>query len=246
MRKKSLILIGIILFLSQNSANTAINEKITETRGYISASVEKTKEVSPNVATVTFTKENSSKILETASKDNKTALAKMNAEFEKLKQSGIKLEFIKGSYNVHPNYSYKSDKRTLIDYTVSNSITVKTTDIDYLGKIIDCALSAGADRVNSLTFSHESNGNNCNELIWQAAHETREMAKVAANAAGQELKGVKAIHTSCYQGVNNTAGLMRNSVKSAKAADYADDIETSITPQKIKFRASVNAEYYVK
>ena len=73
MRKKSLILIGIILFLSQNSANTAINEKITETRGYISASVEKTKEVSPNVATVTFTKENSSKILETASKDNKTA-----------------------------------------------------------------------------------------------------------------------------------------------------------------------------
>lgn len=248
MKKTSLILAGIILFLSQNAVNSAVTEKITENRGYISASVEKTKEVAPNLATVTFTKENSSKTIETASNDNKTAIAKMNAALEKLKASGMKIEIVRGSYNVRPNYSYKSDKRNIIDYTVTNSITVKTSDIDSLGKIIDAALAAGADRVNSLSFSYESNGNNCGELIWQATHEAREMAKVSANAAGNEIKGVKAISTSCYQGINN-AKTFRNfaaSEQSAKMADVEEMLETSVTPQKIKIRASVNAEFYVK
>ena len=35
------------------------------------------------------------------------------------------------------------------------------------------------------------------------------MAKVSANAAGHEIKGVKTVTTSCYQGINN-ATTMRN------------------------------------
>jgi len=249
MKKTSLILAGIILFLSQNTVGSAVvTEKITENRGYITASVEKTKEVAPNTASITFTKENSSKVLETASNENKAAISKMNAELEKLKAAGIKIEIVKGYYSVHPNYSYKSDKRNITDYTVTNSITVKTSDTNSLGKIIDAALSAGADRVSSLSFSYESTGNNCNELIWQATHEAREMAKVSANAAGQEIKGVKAISTSCYQGINNAATLrnFKSAGQSAKMADIEEMLETSVTPQKIKIRASVNAEFYVK
>ena len=47
MKKMSLILAGVILLLSQNTVNSAVTENITENRGYISATVEKTKEVSP-------------------------------------------------------------------------------------------------------------------------------------------------------------------------------------------------------
>ena len=248
MKKMSLILAGIILFLSQNTINAAVTEKITESRGYVSATVEKTKEVAPNKASVTFSKENTAKTLETASNENKIVISKMNAELEKLKASGIKLEIIKGNYNAYPNYSYRTDKRNIIDYTVTNSITVKTSDTDSLGKIVDAVLSAGADRVSSLSFSYESNGNNCNELIWQATHEAREMAKVSANAAGNEIKGVKAVTTSCYQGINNSTTL-RNSYgagKSAKMAEVEDMLETSVAPQKIKLRATVHAEFYVK
>ena len=248
MKKISLVLTCFTLILCQNTVYSAVTEKITETRGYISASVEKTKEVAPNVASVTFTKENTAKTLDAASNDNKAAISKMNAALEKLKTSGIKLEAVKGSYNVSPNYSYKTERK-LIDYTVTNSITVKTSDTESLGTIIDAVLAAGADRVSSLYFSYESTGNNCNELIWQATHETREMAKVAANAAGQEIKGLKAISTSCQQGINNSTTLMRNfagSGQSAKMADIENIIETSITPQKIKIRANVHAEYYVK
>lgn len=248
MKKISILFAILVLLTSQNTVNSAINENIEEQRGYITASVEKTKEVEPNKASITFTKENSAKSVQVASAENKAAIAKMNEELTKLKNSGKKLDVITGSYYVRPNYSYKSEKRNIIDYTVTNSITVKTSDIESLGKIIDAVLSAGADRVSALNFTYESTGNNCNDLIWQATQETRNMAKTAANAAGHEIKGIKSISTSCYQGVNNST-VIRNFAKSAAMTDQEaslESIETSVTPQKIKIRASVNAEYYVK
>ena len=249
MKKLSIILAGL-LFLSQNISGAVVVQNSTDERGYISASAEKVKEVSPNKAQVSFTKENTAKTVQVASNDNKAAVAKIKAELEKLKASGKKIEISTGSYIVRPNYSYKGEKRnTITDYTVSNSVIVKTSEIDMLGKIIDIVLAAGADRVNSLNFSYESNGNNCNEMIKQATLETLGMAKAAAVAAGSDIKGIKSLHTSCYQGTNNVSVQRNFAAKSLSAgADMMSEsyVETSISPQNIKMRANVNAEYYVK
>ena len=246
--KKTLILSSVLtLFFYQNSFNCFATE-LPEQQGFITTFVEKTKEVDPNMASVTFTKENTAKSVQTASAENKAAVAKMNEELTKLKNSGKKFEINTGSYSVRPNYSYKNDKKNLIDYTVVNSVTVKTADIDLLGKIIDIALTAGADRVSGLNFTYESSDNNnaCKDLIWLATHETREIAKVAANAANHEIKRLRFMSTSCVQDGSNPT-IMRNfAMKSSANKDAAQNIETSVTPHKIKIRASINAEYYVK
>lgn len=246
--KKTLILSAVLtLIFYQNGFNASATE-LPEQQGFITTFVEKTKEVDPNMASVTFTKENTAKTVQTASDENKTAVAKINEELAKLKNSGKKFETETGSYQVRPNYSYKNGKRNLIDYTVINSVVVKTSDIDTLGKIIDVSLSAGADRVNGLNFTYESTEKNniCNDLIWLATHETREIAKVAANAAGHELKRLRFMSTSCVQQGNNPIVMRNYAMKSAALSDEAQNTETSVTPHKIKIKASINAEYYVK
>ena len=55
--KKFLCLLFATWILSQSNVYSAAVEKITEERGYISSSAEKTKDVYPNIAEVTFTKE---------------------------------------------------------------------------------------------------------------------------------------------------------------------------------------------
>ncbi|MGN0015300.1 MAG: hypothetical protein ACI37T_07790, partial [Candidatus Gastranaerophilaceae bacterium] len=72
----------------------------------------------------------------------------------------------------------------------------------------------------------------------------------AADSTKQIIKGVKSIHTGCYTQTHNTTNF-RN-YASAKVFDGAAESsmgaepQTSITPGKVKIRATVNAEFYVK
>ena len=247
--KKMVLFVALALLVSQNAIYSSVIEKVTEERGYISTHSEKTKDVYPNIAEVTFTKETTAKNIETASLENKTAIAEINKALQVYKtKNSDSTEIRTGSYSASPNYSYKGNKKQIIGYTVVNSITVRTKSTELLGKMIDSAIKAGADRVGSLSFSFENDGTICRDLILQATKEAQELAKVAAGTTSQTIKGVKAINTSCYTQMNSTSNF-RNfaSAKSLMATDEAAGIpETTVSPGKIKVRASVNADFYVK
>ena len=248
--KKVLFLLLAALIVSQSSVYSAAVEKITEERGYISSSAEKTKDVYPNIAEVTFTKETTAKTIEAASTENKTVIAEITKALQTYKQNNANTTEIRtGNYTANPNYVYKGNKKQLTGYTVINSITVRTKSTDLLGKMIDSAIKAGVDRVGSLSFSYENDGSICKELIYQATQETQTYAQVAATSSHQIIKGIKSMHTSCYTQMNNTTNF-RNYAKASMAmsADGASESapETTITPGKIKVRANVNAEFYVK
>lgn len=247
--KKIVLFVILALLVSQNAIYSSVIEKVTEERGYISTHSEKTKDVYPNIAEVTFTKETTAKNIETASLENKTAIAEINKALQVYKtKNSDTTEIRTGSYSASPNYSYKGNKKQITGYTVVNSITIRTKSTELLGKMIDSAIKAGADRVGSLSFSFENDGTICRDLILQATKEAQELAKVAAGTTNQTIKGVKAINTSCYTQMNNTSNF-RNfaSAKSMMATDEAAGIpETTVTPGKIKVRASVNADFYVK
>lgn len=249
--KKIIALICITFLFSQNAIYSAAIEKVTEQRGYIASNAEKTKDVYPNIAEVTFTKETTAKTIGEASAENKAVIAEINKALQSYKKSASDSTEIKtGEYTANPNYTYKGNKKQLTGYTVINSITVRTKSTDLLGKMIDSAIKAGADRVGALSFSYENDGTVCKELIYQATQEAQNIAQVAAASAKQTLKGVKSIHTGCYTQMNSTTNFRNYSAKAmASSADGAvetAEAETSITPGKIKVRATVNAEFYVK
>lgn len=247
--KKSALFLAAMLLLTQNTAISAGDDSVTEHRGYISTHIEKTKDVYPNIAEVTFTKENTAKTIEAASTDNKTAIAAINKALQAFKTND-QTEIRTGSYSAHPNYVYvkNSDKRQISGYTVVNSVTVKTKSTEQLGKMIDAAIKAGADRVGALSFSYENDGTICAELLNLATKEAYDRALQTASAAKQSLKGIKTIGTGCYTQMNNT-NRYRNFAASAKMTDgvaEAEEPETSVTPGKVKVRATINADFYVK
>lgn len=244
---KRIILLITALLISQNILLSAPLEKVTEQRGYISTHSEKTKDVYPNIAEITFTKESTAKTIEIASTENKTVIAEINKSLQKFKTDNT-TEIKTGTYTANPNYTYnKNNKRQIIGYTVINSVTVRTKSTEQLGKMIDAAIKAGADRVGSLSFSYENDGTICKELINLATKEAYDLALQTAGAAKETIKGVKTISTGCYTQMNNTSNF-RNfaSAKMMSADTESAEPETSVTPGKIKVRATVNADFYVK
>ena len=73
--KQILALICLAIIVSQGAVYSAAIEKVTEERGYISSSAEKDKDVYPNVAEISFTKETTEKTIELASTKNKEVMA---------------------------------------------------------------------------------------------------------------------------------------------------------------------------
>ena len=246
MKKTALIVLALLI--CQNISYSAPMERVTEQRGYISTHSEKTKDVYPNIAEITFTKENTSKTIEQASSDNKAVIAEIRKSLEKFKADNPNTTEIRtGSYTANPNYTYnKNNKRQITGYTVINSVTVRTKATEQLGKMIDSAIKAGADRVGSLSFSYENDGSICKELINLATKEAYDMATQTASAAKETIKGAKSISTGCYTQMNNTSNYRNYAAKAMSADMEAAEPETSVTPGKIKVRATVNADFYVK
>src|SRR5579885_1125452 len=59
-----------------------------------------------------------------------------------------------GGYSLFPEYSEPHDgKPTITGYRAENSITVQTGELGIIGPLIDAAIAAGANRIDSLNYS---------------------------------------------------------------------------------------------
>src|SRR4030095_10031225 len=98
---------------------------------------------------------------------NKTANAALIANSETttnvldaLKSSGVKEDETSTSFfNISPNYNFTQEEnfqpiqnRDIISYTVTNSITVYSTNLLNVSQWIDTAVQAGANDVSSVSF----------------------------------------------------------------------------------------------
>ena len=89
----------------------------------------------------------------------------MNQVIESLLELGIGRENIKTiSYNIIPQYDYIEGKQLFRGYEVTNAITVKITNIEQVGNVIDVAVQNGVNRVSNIHFTVENE-----ELEYQKA-----------------------------------------------------------------------------
>ena len=80
----------------------------------------------------------------------------MNQVIESLLKLGISRENIKTvSYNIIPQYDYIEGKQLFRGYEVTNAITVKITNIEQAGNVIDVAVQNGVNRVSNIQFTVE-------------------------------------------------------------------------------------------
>ena len=167
----------------------------------ISVSGLATMSVEPDLLTVTFGTETQEKTAQQALVSNSEM---MNNVVSAIKSAGITDEEISTSslsiYPVYESYRDESDRyRTeLIGYEVSNIISVETRNLDLAAAIIDGAVSAGVNRVDSVYFSLSPEKHLAlkDKLLEDAILNAKEKASNALAPLDHKIIGVKSVSLS--------------------------------------------------
>ncbi len=121
----------------------------------------------------------------------------MNNIVTAVKELGISNDEISTSrFNIWPNYD--TSGRVITGYTVSNILSVRTEQITKASQIIDAAVDAGANRVESIffTLSNEMDKKVRDELLGDAVEDAKMRAEKTLAPLGKKIIGVKSISLS--------------------------------------------------
>jgi hypothetical protein len=204
------VITGIVLVLALAVSLTQINNQATaqETTPFpsrekvISVTGTATTSVDPDLLVIQFGVETQEKTAKQALESNSKL---MTSVIEAITGVGIsKDELNTSGLNIQPIYDSYEDKATgkytqqLIGYRVSNIVTVKTMKLDAAADIIDSAVAAGVNRVDSVyfTLSPQKQLEVKDNLISEAVKNAESKANKALVPLNHKIIGVKAISLS--------------------------------------------------
>jgi uncharacterized protein len=96
-----------------------------------------------------------------------------------------------GGYSLSPEYTEpREGKPTVTGYSAQNSITVETGELGLIGPLIDAAIGAGANRINSLNYTLRADSKARAEAIAKATHDAQMQAAALADALSVKLGSV--------------------------------------------------------
>lgn len=110
---------------------------------------------------------------------------KLEATLERLRQLlGANTDIKTVSYTLNPNYRYPKEggEPTITGYTATNIVRVTLDDLTQVGKAIDAATQAGANRIQSLRFTLKDERTVQAQALREAALNARRKAEALASA----------------------------------------------------------------
>lgn len=236
------VLLTLILLASMLFVGISANAEITDKeQGYISVSESTTKEIAPNQAEISIGIETSDISLQKATDDNKKIANKIYASLKTM--LGAEDSIKTSNYSAYPHYTYtKEGKKNLDKYVVSNTVIVKTKNINLVSKLIDTAVSQGATNIAGLQFSASNYEDNYNDLLAELTKKAYNKANTVAKSINSQITGVKSINVNC-----NAENNYRPMYAMAKASmEDSAGASTPIESGKLKIYANVDASFYVK
>lgn len=250
---KRILLAVTVMCLAAGLASTSVNAAATEDlRGYVTVDTSANTEISPDVVEINISvKTDDNKSLQKATASNKEISDKVYNALKSMINSANG-DYVKTSdFNASPVYRYVNNKRVFDKYEVSNSVIVKTKNIDKAGDMIDKAISLGATNVRDLVFSVSNYDAQCNELIGIAAKKARARGDIMAKSAGSYITGIKSMNASCSTNANSRVQyrLMAKNMSFDSAAGATEEPEMASTPIQsgvIKIYANLNTSFFVK
>ncbi len=158
--------------------------------------------VQPDSLGVSIAVETQEKTLAEARALNSTRMTAILNAIRSLNIPNLRVET--RNFNVHPVYDHRLSSSAngaprLTGFRVSNNIqvTVNNTDMEQLGdnasRILDSALAAGANQINSLSFYREDMAPAQALALQEAVRNARTNAEALAQAAGVTLDTVHSI-----------------------------------------------------
>lgn len=141
-------------------------------------------------ARVTLAVESREKTAQAASQAN---AAMMTAVLSALRNGGFKgLHIATYGYNLSPVYTSVvqqdgSRVQRIDGYRAVNNVRTTLTDLSAVGRLIDTATQAGANRISAISFEASDTREAQQKVLTEAVHRAREQAETMATALGREL-----------------------------------------------------------
>ena len=145
------------------------------------------------------------------------------------------------SINIYANYDYSDGAEILVGYTANNSLSVRTSDMENVGALIDAAFAAGANTLDNVQFTVQDSAEAQEQALTMAVEDARRKAEVLAAAVGM---GVVSIDTIAETGVY-TYDSMRNFAV-ADAAAMESGAGTLVQAALVSVDASVSMEFTLR
>ena len=229
---KLILILAVALIFSFNSTASA-EERIPT----ISVSGEGMIEVAPDRATISVGVVTRDKNAAKVQNDN----AKIASEVIKAVAAlGIDKKNIRtGNYSFYPYYRQENNRRIADGYEANNTVTVIVDDLNLVSKVIDVALSHGANKVDSLEFGIKDKGKLQNEAIRLAVRDARAKAEVVASELGKNIIGV--LNISVNSGYISAPRANKFAMEEMATADTATPIESGT----LSCSANVHVEFEI-
>lgn len=140
------------------------------------------------------------------------------------------------NYSFRPTYRTEENRRGEINgYTVDNTVLVCVRDIKLTGKVVDAALSHGANEISSLSFTASDARALRKEALKNAIADARDKADIIAKGLGKRIVGIQTVSENT--GYPETRRYVGNMMLAAK------DAATPIQPGSLTLTANVHIDF---
>lgn len=179
--------------------------------------------VAPNYAILTLGITSQNTNINAAKSNNDRIMSNLISQLANL---GVaKKDIYTSSISINPTSDYQDGKRINTGYNVSNHVTVKINNLDNVGKVVDAAVSAGANDINNLSFQNDVSQQLSDSLTTEAIQNGRHEAEVIAAALGRTLGPVKTVSISTTETSTMDSGYYRNPVMLKAALETTTPVE---------------------
>jgi len=114
---------------------------------------------------------------------------------EALKKAGVDAKDIRTTnFSIWPNQQYSPDGQPIgTRYVVDNSVFVTVRELDKLGDLLDAAVNAGANSINSIQFDVADKTDAVKKAREEAVKDAKSQAQELADAADVKLGDIQSI-----------------------------------------------------
>ena len=196
--------------------------------------------ITPDVANISFSVETTAKTASDAVKQNAESTNKVISALKS--EIGENDKLSTSNYNLSPVYEYNNQtkKSEFKGYKVTNTVTVKTYNLDNLGTLIDSAAQAGSNNIQGLSFDTTKRNDYRREAMVKAVEDAKATADTVANAAGVKITNIYQISPSYSYPVPVYRDFARGK------ASFAEAAATPIEAGEISVKATVNMVFGIE
>lgn len=175
------------------------------------------------------------------------AQQKVNEKIAGIRKALIALnveeECINTNYiNIYAIYDYENDQEQIRAYEAGSSLSIKVTDMESVGLVIDASFAEGANTLEGIAFFAGDTASAQAESLTKAVADAKTKAETLAAASGMKITGIRAINEGGTYSYNNTVGnFAADTVMTEEEKAYGES--TVVQAAKVIVSATVSISY---